>query len=262
MAACPISGFPPFNPVAARLAALLAKAPQHKIYLLLFKIMAAGTGGQKTTTAAHLTAGREKADSLAGKYHIRKYEERDYEMVLAFYIQGIREHIPRAVWKSFSRPQLHLALLAVFLLTYLCWASVITSLAVVSLLLTAGALHMKRLWDEYLHHALTTDMMDIRRTYLEPKDCCFWVVDTGEEVVGMVAVIPPSWWNNAQELIRLSVKKEHRRQGLSKALVKTVIRFSEEHGYQEVVLGTSMVQHAAHRVYESMGFHKKYLSSF
>ncbi|XP_032094183.1 N-acetyltransferase family 8 member 3-like [Thamnophis elegans] len=200
--------------------------------------------------------GREKGDSLAGKYHIRKYEERDYEMVLAFYIQGIRGHIPRAVWKSFSRPQLHLALLAVFLLTYLCSASVITLPGGRLPPLTAGALHMKRLWDEYLHHALTTDMMDIRRTYLEPRIAASGGVDTGEEVVGMVAVIPPSWWSNAQELIRLSVKKEHRRQGLSKALVKTVIQFSEERGYQEVILGTSMVQYAAHRVYESMGFHK------
>ncbi|XP_070804737.1 N-acetyltransferase 8 [Pituophis catenifer annectens] len=221
--------------------------------------MAASTDGQKKLTPGHLATGPQKHDSLAGKYHIRKYEERDYDMVRTFYIQGIQEHIPWALWHFLSRPQTHLGLLAIFLLTYLCSASIITSLVVVSVVSVAGVLSMKNIWDEYLQHALTTDMMDIRRTYLESKDCCFWVVDAGEEVVGMVAVIPPenpSWWVNARELQRMSVKKEHRGQGLSKALIKTVIQFSQERGYQEVVLGTSMVQRVAHRIYENMGFHK------
>lgn len=196
---------------------------------------------------------------LAGRYHIRKYEDRDYDKLRAFYIQGIQEQIPRGLWHFLSSPQTHLGLLATFLLIYLCSASIITSLVVVSVLSVAGALSMKSIWDEYLQHVLTTDMIDIRRTYLERKDCCFWVVDAGEEVVGMVAVIPPenpSWWGNARELLRMSVKKEHRGQGISKALIKTVIQFSQERGYQEVVLGTSMVQRVAHRIYENMGFRK------
>uniref|UniRef100_A0A670Z305 N-acetyltransferase domain-containing protein n=1 Tax=Pseudonaja textilis TaxID=8673 RepID=A0A670Z305_PSETE len=192
-------------------------------------------------------------------YHIRKYEERDYEMLRTFYIQGIKEHIPRALWHFLSSPQTHLGLLSIFLLTYLSSASYTISLAAASIFLVVGVPSMKNLWDDYLQHALTTDMMDIRRTYLETKDSCFWVVDTGEEVVGMVAIIPPenpSWWGNARELKRLSVKKEHRGQGLSKALIKTAIQFSRERGYQEVVLGTSMVQRIAQRIYENMGFHK------
>ncbi|XP_058048839.1 N-acetyltransferase 8 isoform X1 [Ahaetulla prasina] len=221
--------------------------------------MAAKTDSQKKPTPGHLAAGPEKRDSVAGKYHIRKYEERDYDMVCAFYIQGLQEHIPRAMWHFLSSPQTHLGFLAVFLLTYLCSASIIASLVVVSVLSVVGVLSMKNMWDEYIQHALETDMKDIKGTYLEPKDCCFWVVDAGEEVVGMVAVIAPenpSWWGNARELKRMSVKKEHRGQGLSKALIKTVIQFSQERGYQEVVLGTSMVQHVAHRIYENMGFHK------
>ncbi|XP_070612951.1 N-acetyltransferase 8-like [Erythrolamprus reginae] len=221
--------------------------------------MAASTDGQKKATPGQPTAGLEKHDLVGGKYHIRKYEERDFEMLRTFYIQGIREHIPRALRYVLSRPQTHLVLLAAFLLTYLSSASLVASLVVISILSASSVLCMKYMWEDYLHHALTTDMADIRGTYLEPKDSCFWVVEAGAEVVGMVAVLPPespSWWGHARELKRMSVKKEHRGQGLAKALVETVIRFSQERGYREVVLGTSVVQTVAHRVYENMGFRK------
>lgn len=196
---------------------------------------------------------------VAGKYHIRKYEARDYGMIRTFYIQGIKEHIPRALWHFLRSPQTHLGLLAVFLMAYLSSASYIISLAVVSILLVVGMLSMKNIYEQYLQNALTTDLLDIQGTYLEPEDCCFWVVVTGEEVVGIVAITHPdnpSCWSNARELKRMSVKKEHRGQGLSKALIKTVVRFSQERGYEEVVLSTSMVQRVAHRTYENMGFHK------
>ncbi|XP_039224783.1 N-acetyltransferase 8-like [Crotalus tigris] len=221
--------------------------------------MAAIIDGQEKPAPGHLAAGQEKRDLVAGKYHIRKYEARDYDMMRTFYIQGIKEHIPRALWHFLGRPQTHLGLLAVFLMTYLSSASYIISLVVVSILLVVGMLSMKNIYEDYLQNSLTTDMLDIQGTYLEPEDCGFWVVDIGEEVVGMVALTHPdnpSWWSNARELKRMSVKKEHRGQGLSKALIKTVIQFSQEHGYEEVVLGTSMVQHIAHRAYENMGFHK------
>ncbi|XP_015284380.1 PREDICTED: putative N-acetyltransferase 8B, partial [Gekko japonicus] len=106
---------------------------------------------------------------------------------------------------------------------------------------------------------LAADMRDIRKTYLEAKDSCFWVVTSGEEVVGMVAAIQPedlSERGTALELKRMSVAQRHRGRGLSKALTRTVIRFAQERGYKEVVLGTSMVQLAAQRVYEGMGFRK------
>ncbi|KAK9398551.1 N-acetyltransferase 8-like [Crotalus adamanteus] len=221
--------------------------------------MAAIIDDQERPAPGHLAAGQEKHDLVAGKYHIRKYEARDYDMMRTFYIQGIKEHIPRALWHFLGRPQTHLGLLAVFLMTYLSSASYIISLVVVSILLVVGMLSMKNIYEDYLQNSLTTDMLDIQGTYLEPEDCGFWVVDIGEEVVGMVALTHPdnpSWWRNARELKRMSVKKEHRGQGLSKALIKTVIQFSQEHGYEEVVLGTSMVQHIAHRAYENMGFHK------
>ncbi|XP_010179592.1 PREDICTED: probable N-acetyltransferase CML2, partial [Mesitornis unicolor] len=55
---------------------------------------------------------------------------------------------------------------------------------------------------------------------------------------------------------RMSVGKEHRGRGVSKALCGEVLRFARARGYGAVVLSTSMVQVVAQRLYESQGFRK------
>ncbi|XP_078250562.1 N-acetyltransferase 8B-like [Pogona vitticeps] len=193
------------------------------------------------------------------EYHIRTYEDRDYEAARAIFASGLMEHNPAVFRYILSRPQAHLLLLGAFLLAYVASVSVLFSLGVVSALLVLGWIQTKASSNDYIQGALDGDMRDIRGTYLERKDCCFWVVDDGEEVVGTVAVThpeEPSWRGRALELKRMSVKEEHRGRGISKALTRTVIRFAQERGYKEVVLGTSIVQTAAQRVYESMGFRR------
>nr|XP_056711900.1 N-acetyltransferase family 8 member 3-like [Euleptes europaea] len=194
-----------------------------------------------------------------GEYHIRTFEDRDYEAVRTIFSHGIQEHAPAGCWHVLRFPQTHLLLLAIFLVTYMISASLLFSCGVVAAFLVMGWMRMKGLWAAYVQAALVSDMLDIRKTYLEPKDCCFWVATSGEEVVGMVAAVQPedpSQRGKALELKRMSVAKRHRGHGLSKALTRTVICFAQERGYQEVVLGTSMVQYAAQRVYEGMGFRK------
>ncbi|XP_077157366.1 N-acetyltransferase 8 [Paroedura picta] len=194
-----------------------------------------------------------------GEYHIRLYEDQDHEAVCTIFSNGIQEHAPAGFWHLLRGPQAHLLLLAVFLVAYTISASLLFSCGVVAALLVVGWVYMKGLWAEYVTAALANDLRDIRKTYLEAKDSCFWVVTSQEEVVGMVAAVQPedpSQRGTALELKRMSVAKPHRGRGLSKALTRTVIRFAQERGYKEVVLGTSMVQVAAQRVYEKMGFRK------
>ncbi|NXK57325.1 NT8F2 acetyltransferase, partial [Chauna torquata] len=58
------------------------------------------------------------------------------------------------------------------------------------------------------------------------------------------------------ELKRMSVSKDYRGQGISKALCGEVLRFTQAQGYEAVVLYTSMVQVVAQRLYEGQGFRK------
>lgn len=193
------------------------------------------------------------------EYRIRRYEDCDYVKVRAIFSQGINEHVPAATFHCLRCPQTYLLLLGLFLVTYVISASFVFSLAVVFTLLGMGWFHMKHMWAQYVRDALATDLLDIRKAYLEPKDCCFWVVESSETVVGMVAAIEPenpSQRGHALELKRMSVEARHRGRGLSKALTRTVIRFAQERGYRAVVLSTSMVQYTAQRVYEAVGFRK------
>ncbi|KAJ7327288.1 hypothetical protein JRQ81_017047 [Phrynocephalus forsythii] len=204
--------------------------------------------------------GEQESDALMGGYYIRTYEDKDYEAARAIFSEGIRAFAPVGVRHLLSHPQTHLLLLGVFLLAYVATGSVLFSLGAVSALVALGCNRAKAIWFDYVQDALLGDMLDIRSSYLEQKDCSFWVVvDHSQEVVGTVAITypeEPSLQGRALELKRLSVGKGHRGRGLAKALTQTVLCFAQERGYKEVVLGTSMVQQAAQLLYESMGFRK------
>ncbi|NXN91761.1 CMLO6 acetyltransferase, partial [Rhinopomastus cyanomelas] len=58
------------------------------------------------------------------------------------------------------------------------------------------------------------------------------------------------------ELKRMSVSKEHRGQGIAKALIGEVLRFTRARGYRTVMLTTSNLQVPAMRLYEGQGFRK------
>nr|XP_060635444.1 N-acetyltransferase 8-like isoform X1 [Anolis sagrei ordinatus] len=205
-------------------------------------------------------AGEQEWDSAAmGEYTIRSYEDGDYEAVRSIFSEGITEHAPAGFWHVLRSPQTHALLLGLFLASYGISSSFLFSFAVVSALLAVGWNRMKALWRDYVAEALESDMVDIRRNYLDTTDCHFWVLVHGSEVVGTVAVVQPdehALRGRALELKRMSVKKGHRGRGLSKTLTKAVLRFAQERGYKEVVLTTSMVQYAAQRLYESMGFQR------
>uniref|UniRef100_A0A8C0BAN2 N-acetyltransferase domain-containing protein n=1 Tax=Buteo japonicus TaxID=224669 RepID=A0A8C0BAN2_9AVES len=150
-------------------------------------------------------------------YRIRQYRDQDYDAVRSLFARGILEHAP------------------------------------------AGYRHFLRSATSYVHQALSTDLCDITASYLRAPDSCFWVEEAGGSVVGMVAVAPPqdpAERGVALELKRMSVSKDYRGRGVSKALCGEVLRFARARGYEAVVLSTSMVQVAAQRLYESQGFKK------
>ncbi|XP_044285270.1 putative N-acetyltransferase 8B [Varanus komodoensis] len=194
-----------------------------------------------------------------GEYRIREYEDRDYEAVRTMFSQGIKEHVSAAFRHALSCLQTHVLLAVGFLVAYAIAGSLLFSLGLLAALLVVGWIYIKFLYTNYVAEALAGDMQNIRQTYLEPKDCCFWVVESGKEAVGMVAAVhpeDPAQRGSALELKRMSVEKAHRGRGLSKALTWTVLRFARERGYKEVVLCTSMAQLTAQRVYEGLGFRR------
>ncbi|XP_054247422.1 putative N-acetyltransferase 8B [Indicator indicator] len=197
-------------------------------------------------------------------YRIRQYREQDYEAVRSLFARGILEHAP-AGYRHFLRSAwAQLGLLILFIGARAaagCW---VLGLGAVAVALVASWVQVRSLSTTYVQQALSTDLLDISSSYLRAPNSCFWVAEAKGTVVGMVAVTPPedpAERGTALELKRMSVNKDYRGQGISKALCGEVLRFARARGFGAVVLSTSMVQVAAQQLYEGQGFKKVGASS-
>lgn len=186
-------------------------------------------------------------------FRIRPYRDQDYEAVRALFARGILEHAPAGFRHVLRSARVRLALLAVFVASRAAVGSWLLGLGSVALALVLLWLLVRSLSAEYVRDALGTDLCDVPGTYLRP-DRCFWVAEEDGTVAGMVAAVPAG--RGEMELKRMSVSREHRGRGLARALCREVLGFARARGYGTVVLTTSMVQVAAQRLYEGLGFRR------
>ncbi|XP_045436865.1 putative N-acetyltransferase 8B [Pipistrellus kuhlii] len=192
-------------------------------------------------------------------FHIRKYQESDRPRVLDLFSKGAAEHAPITFRHLLRLPQTLVPLLGGPLALLLVSGSWLLALVAGLALLAALRVLAKYPWSQYVSNCLRTDMCDISKTYLSEPGSCFWVAEREGQVVGTVAALPvggPGLRKEQLELLHLSVSWEHRGQGIARALVRTVLQFAGDQGCSKVVLSTSMLQHSALALYQSMGFRK------
>ncbi|XP_018422932.1 PREDICTED: putative N-acetyltransferase 8B [Nanorana parkeri] len=187
-------------------------------------------------------------------YHIRLYQDSDYDMVRDIFVCGITEPYPASFRHTFSLPRVWILILAVFLLALITTGSPIVSFIAVIMVILVLLLMNRAMFFFYARRCLATDMLDIRKNYLQRDGCGFWVAESAGEIVGIVAAAPFPHGQNQVELKRLSVPKKHRGKGLGKALCKTVIDFAQKYGYEAVVLESSIFRKDSIRLYKRLGF--------
>lgn len=98
-------------------------------------------------------------------------------------------------------------------------------------------------------------LTDLVSSYPPPPGSCFWVAVLDGRVVGLVAAEGHED-DNTVELRRMSVDSRYRGKGIAKALGRRVLEFAVRNNYTAVVLGTTAVKMAAHKLYESLGFRR------
>ncbi|KAM4866601.1 LOW QUALITY PROTEIN: N-acetyltransferase family 8 member 3-like [Thomomys bottae] len=193
-------------------------------------------------------------------YHIRTYQESDRTQVLALFSRGMEEHIPTTFYYILKLPRTLLLLLGIPVALFLVSGSWLLVPISSLILLVCLWFLAKYTWIKYKVAILHTDLADITKSYLSKPGSCFWVAEYGGQVVGMVGAQlvkdPPHTQKKQVKLQHLSVALEHRRQGIGKALVRTLLQFARDQGYSEVVLATSVLQDAALALYHDMGFQK------
>ncbi|XP_018082934.1 probable N-acetyltransferase camello [Xenopus laevis] len=187
---------------------------------------------------------------------IRKYRNSDYDVVHSLFAEGMMEHLPATCFHLLKLPQVHLALSLSLLLVFMATSSYLLPLATLVVVLTGAWYELNSEFRQYVSQSQKDDLLDIEKTYMMRSNSCFWVSESGGKVAGMVAAQPSEESEDEMVLRRLSVGREHRMKGIAKALCLEVMDFARQCGYKSVKLETSMVQYAAHKLYESLGFEK------
>ncbi|XP_004624744.1 N-acetylaspartate synthetase, partial [Octodon degus] len=185
---------------------------------------------------------------------IREFRAAEQEAARRIFYDGILERIPNTAFRGLRqhpRTQLLYALLAG--LCFVVTRSLLLTCLVPVVLLALRYYYSRKVILAYLDCALHTDMADIEQYYMKPPGSCFWVAVLDGNVVGIVAARAHEE-DNTVELLRMSVDSRFRGKGIAKALGRKVLEFAVVHNYSAVVLGTTAVKVAAHKLYESLGF--------
>ncbi|XP_060781633.1 probable N-acetyltransferase camello [Neoarius graeffei] len=185
---------------------------------------------------------------------IRHYEDDDEEDVKEIFTLGMSEHVPSSCMHVLKQPHTQMLLACVFCALLTSSKSILLPILAVTLLLAAGRQGICYMFSKYIQISLSNDLNNIRETYMEVANSCFWVAECQGRVVGTVACLPAKRIEGCLELKRMSVKYSHRGRGIAKALCRTVTDFAQLRGFPAVVLYTSIVQTDAQKLYENMGY--------
>ena len=101
----------------------------------------------------------------------------------------------------------------------------------------------------FLDESKNPDLDDIAKNYAEG---IFLVAWRDEEIVGTGAFIPRS--AEQVEIVRMSVKKELRRQGIGRKILTELCQRAEQAAYREVILETTATWQGVIDFYRQFGF--------
>ncbi|XP_059830180.1 N-acetylaspartate synthetase isoform X2 [Hypanus sabinus] len=189
-----------------------------------------------------------------GAVYIREFELSDRDSVRRIFFDGIMERIPNTAFRGLKQqPRILLFYLCLTVMCFYLTKSLLLTCCVPILLLGSRYHYSRKVIVSYLECALQTDMSDIEQYYMKPAGSCFWVAVLDGNVVGIVAARSHED-DNTVELCRMSVDFDQRGKGIAKALGRKVLEFAVLNNYSAVVLGTTAVKVAAHKLYESLGF--------
>ncbi|XP_053556910.1 probable N-acetyltransferase camello [Bombina bombina] len=190
------------------------------------------------------------------KFFIRKYNNSDYDAVRLLFAKGMFALVPASAFYFLKRPQVIIFFLVCFIILLFVSKSFLLSLVGLAAMLAVYWYFLKNEFIQYVEKSQREDLLDIEKFYMEMERSCFWVVESNGKVVGMVGVQPAQDSNEEMVLRRLSVAKDHRGQGIAKALCLKAIDFARQHRCRVMSLETAIIQFAAQKLYEHLGFKK------
>ncbi|XP_020856705.1 N-acetyltransferase 8-like [Phascolarctos cinereus] len=192
-------------------------------------------------------------------YHIRRYQDHDWEPVRELFSEGMLGSMPSEFWCLLKKPRIFLVLLGMPFTLVLYSGSFVLCLLSLLGLLAGQWLSYRHFIIRYVDKSLHTDLLDIQKSYLSERGSSFWVAESEHQVVVIVSACPPLrpiGGRNYVELLHLPVKRTYRGKGLARTLVQILLQFARDQEYDGVVLETTNSNHPARQLYESLDFWK------
>ena len=109
-------------------------------------------------------------------------------------------------------------------------------------------------FNDYVEGALTRDLADIQRSYLEHPGSNFWVAERDGETVGCIGAYQRT--GEDAEIRRLAVRRDARRLGIASQLLDHAEVFCREYGYTRTVAWTYNHMPGAIAFLRSRGYHE------
>ncbi|XP_042314508.1 N-acetylaspartate synthetase isoform X3 [Sceloporus undulatus] len=210
--------------------------------------------GPSASPAPFPAPGDEEEEGSREGVSIRPFHPSEQEVVRRIFNEGILERIPNTAFRGLKdQPFAQVLYGAMAVMCFVVTKSLLLTCCLPIFLMGMRYYFSRKVILNYLKCALNTDMSDIEQYYMKSPGSCFWVAVLNGNVVGIVAA-RGNEDDNTVELRRMSVDSKYRGKGIAKALGRKVLEFAMVNNYSSVVLGTTAVKVAAHKLYESLGF--------
>jgi GNAT superfamily N-acetyltransferase len=113
---------------------------------------------------------------------------------------------------------------------------------------------MREQFEQYIQRETSIDgeMSRLRDVFSETRRNAFWVVESGDEIIGMFGI--ESHDHESTELRRMYLDRRHRGRGIAQRMLACAETRARQLGFATLILSTAEVQQAAIAFYRKSGY--------
>nr|XP_006820230.1 PREDICTED: probable N-acetyltransferase camello-like [Saccoglossus kowalevskii] len=191
---------------------------------------------------------------------IRQYEEKDQQNVIYVFKDSYLDLLKPTFQRHMSYTRFtNVFLLALFFyLSFFVYNSVLLFVVLVAMVPIAYIIIIYKMRKERICERLTSDLKDIKTTYIDSESGNFWVAVYDGQIVGTVALVFKEFEGCGiqPQLTTLYVLKKYRRLGIGAKLMNKAVQYANEHQFSCIFLRTGEDHQEARKLYRKTGFVK------
>jgi GNAT superfamily N-acetyltransferase len=111
---------------------------------------------------------------------------------------------------------------------------------------------MRERFEQYILTAVNGEMSQLHDIFSEASRNAFWVVETGEQIIGMFGIERRS--DESTELRRMYLARCYRGRGIAQRMLQCAEARARDFGFLKLILSTAEVQKAAIAFYRKSGY--------